>query len=180
MIISFDHFWGKIIRRSTICVSDFFFWVQVWPAKVTKFQLLVLNENVFWLEISMNNRGRSCVQVLYGLYYLLEVFFGVIFRNLLFGFDSVIKTALVGKLHNQVDFFMVIKETVKFNDVLVVQWREDLNLVLELRNESLLSQLLFGDDFKSVKFIILFELYFKDLAKWAWANLIYELKTLLK
>lgn len=78
------------------------------------------------------------MQVLNSLDYLFEVLFTVLLVYNSFAFYQLIQGALLSELHHEVDFLRVVKNAVKFDDVLMIEGGEDFYFVLKLTEQSLL------------------------------------------
>lgn len=93
-----------------------------------------------------------------------------------FGLDFLIKTSLLSQLHNKEDPLVILKNSVEFDYVLVIHLAGDIDLLLELSLQSLLAELLLGNDLQSVVKAVLSVLDFVDLSERARAQLVQELK----
>mmetsp|Transcript_12092 Transcript_12092/g.25294 ORF Transcript_12092/g.25294 Transcript_12092/m.25294 type:complete len:292 (+) Transcript_12092:263-1138(+) len=136
---STNHFWGQVVWCTAEGgpVGDIL--QDVRPSKVSKFSVLIfVQQNVFGLDVPVNNLRRLGVQVLQGITDFVKMSSCELTGELAILTEQVEHPAALGKLHSQVHVALVLEAEVKLHDVWMSQASHDVDLPLHLLCEAML------------------------------------------
>merc|ERR1719174_1260016 len=110
------------------------------PAEICYLEgVLQTNEDVLWLDVSMDD--VLCVAVLNGLHHLFEIPSGPSLRKLTSALQKTIKLSSWSHLKHEVHSLLVMKETVKPENVHMPAMRLNFNLPSQLMLHTVLDEL---------------------------------------
>ena len=179
MSIALYHFGSQVIRGAAVGVSSVNLGFVVRPSEVAELHIAIVDKNVLRLKVSVDYRGRLVMQIINRLDYLPEILFALSLAEPL-ALDPLVERALLREFHHQVNFLSILEDGVEPDYVRVIQRGEYFDLVVELPEQPLLSELLLRDHLQRIQLVVLKVPDLEHLSERARADLIQKLETLLE